>query len=70
VTVDATVRAVADRLDAGDPPRDMSSLVGGRIANSSGIFFWVRTMMALGVTSVFSVVLSAQGLWHAWRRPR
>jgi hypothetical protein len=40
-----------------------AGLVGGRIANSSGIFFWVFTLLALGVTSLFSVVLSARGLW-------
>ena len=40
-----------------------AGLVGGRIANSSGIFFWVWTLIALGVTSTFSVILSARGLW-------
>lgn len=46
-------------------------LVGGRIANSSGIFFFVWTLIALGVTSVFSVILSARGLWSLpWRRCR
>ncbi|HSE32467.1 MAG TPA: hypothetical protein VLA93_12925 [Pyrinomonadaceae bacterium] len=48
-----------------------AGLVGGRIANSSGKFFWVWTVLALGVTSVFSVVLSARGLWRfPWRRAR
>lgn len=46
-------------------------LVGGRIANSSGAFFFVWTLIALGVTSVFSVILSARGLWSLpWRRCR
>jgi hypothetical protein len=40
-----------------------AGLVGGRIANSSGVFFWVWTLIALGVTSVFSAILAAQGLW-------
>ena len=40
-----------------------SGLVGGRIANSSGVFFWVWTLIALGVTALFSVILSARGLW-------
>jgi hypothetical protein len=45
-------------------------LVGGRIANSSGIFFWVFTLLALGVTSLFSLTLSARELWGLpWRRP-
>ena len=46
-------------------------LVGGRIANSSGIFFWVWTLIALQVTAIFSLILSARGLWSLpWRRPR
>jgi len=40
-----------------------AGLVGGRIANSSGVFFWVWTLIALGVTATFSVILSARGLW-------
>jgi hypothetical protein len=40
-----------------------AGLVGGRIANSSGVFFWVWTLIALGVTSTFSGILSARGLW-------
>ena len=48
-----------------------AGLVGGRIANSSGVFFWVWTLIALGVTGLFSVILSARGLWSLpWRRPR
>jgi hypothetical protein len=39
-------------------------LVGGRIAHTSGMFFWVWTLLAAGVTSVFSVILSARGLWR------
>ncbi len=42
-------------------------LVGGRIANSSGIFFWVWTLITLGVTSTFSAILSARGLWSLQR---
>lgn len=46
-------------------------LVGGRIANSSGIFFWVWTLITLQVTAIFSLVLSARGLWSLpWRKPR
>jgi hypothetical protein len=40
-----------------------AGLVGGRIANSSGVFFWVWTLIALGVTATFSIILSARGLW-------
>jgi hypothetical protein len=37
--------------------------VASGIANSSGGFFFVWTLMALGVTAVFSFILSARGLW-------
>ena len=40
-----------------------AGLVGGRIAHSSGVFFWVWTLLALGVTSTISIILSARGLW-------
>lgn len=39
-----------------------AGLVGGRIVGSSGVFFWVWTLLALGVTSIFALVLSARGL--------
>jgi hypothetical protein len=46
-----------------------AGLVGGRIANSSGVFFWVWTLLAVGVTAFFSVILSVRGLWSLpWRR--
>ncbi len=44
-------------------------LVGGRIANSSGVLFWVWTLIALNVTSVFSAILAARGLW-IWHRAK
>jgi hypothetical protein len=37
--------------------------VASGIANSGGGFFFVWTLIALGVTALFSVVLSAHGLW-------
>jgi hypothetical protein len=44
-------------------------LVGGRIANSSGMFFWVWTLITLQVTAIFSLILSVRGLWSfPWRR--
>ena len=43
--------------------------VGGGIAKSSGAFFFIWTLIALGVTALFSVILSARGLWSLpWRR--
>jgi hypothetical protein len=48
-----------------------AGLVGGEIANSSGVFFWVWTLIALGVTAIFSVILSARGLWSLqWGQSR
>ena len=43
--------------------------VGGAIAKSSGAFFFIWTLIALGVTSLFSIILSVRGLWrHLPRR--
>jgi hypothetical protein len=42
--------------------------VGGAIAQSSGAFFFIWTLFALGVTSLFSVLLSARGLWELLTR--
>ena len=47
-----------------------AGLVGGRLANSSGLFFWVLTLIALGVMSTFSGILSARGLWRLQRGRR
>jgi hypothetical protein len=48
-----------------------SGLVGGDIANSSGAFFFVWTLIVLGVTTLFSVILSVRGLWSLkWGKSR
>jgi hypothetical protein len=45
--------------------------VASRIGNTSGAFFFVWTLIALGVTAVFSVILSARGLWSPqWGQSR
>ncbi|HEX7312609.1 MAG TPA: hypothetical protein VF297_01740 [Pyrinomonadaceae bacterium] len=41
--------------------------VASGIANSSGGFFFVWVLLALGVTALFSVILSAHGLWSLRR---
>jgi hypothetical protein len=41
--------------------------VGGDIAKSNGAFFFVWTLIALGVTTLFSVILSGRGLWSLRR---
>jgi hypothetical protein len=44
-----------------------SGLAGGKIANSSGAFFFVWTLIALQVTAIFSLILSVRGLWSKTR---
>ena len=41
--------------------------VASGIANSSGGFFFIWTLIALGVAALFSVVLSTRGLWSLRR---
>jgi hypothetical protein len=53
------------------PVIHMKGKVVGEIARSSGGFFFVWTLLALGVTAIFSVILSARGLWSLRRgQPR
>jgi hypothetical protein len=42
----------------------------GEIAKSSGGFFFVWTLLALGVTAIFSFILSVRGLWRLRRGRR
>lgn len=45
--------------------------VGGAIAASSGGYFFIWTLFALGVIGAFSLILSATGLWSVLRsKPR
>ena len=44
--------------------RAAGGVVGGEIATSSGAFFWVWTLIAIGVSSLFSVILCVHGLWR------
>ena len=39
-------------------------MVGGRVANTNGIFFWVASLIALGVSSALSAILAGRGLWN------
>ena len=43
--------------------------LGEALARSNGAFFFIWTLLALGVTALFSVILSARGLWEhlPWR---
>jgi hypothetical protein len=45
--------------------------VTSRLANSSGHFFFVWTLIAIGVIGLFSAILSARGLWSLpWGKSR
>ena len=47
--------------------RASGAVASGEIARSSGAFFFVWTLVALGVTSLFSAVLSVRELWRMRR---
>jgi hypothetical protein len=42
--------------------------VTSSLANSSGHFFFVWTLIAIGVTGLFCVILSVHGLWSLRKR--
>jgi hypothetical protein len=42
-------------------------MVGGRIANTSGQYFWVWTLIMLGTTSALSAIIAAYELWSQRR---
>lgn len=43
--------------------------VTSRLGGTSGHFFFVWTLLAIGVLGLFSVILAARGLWSLpWRR--
>ena len=45
--------------------------VTSRLVNTSGHFFFVWTLIAIGVLGLFSAILAARGLWSLpWRRSR
>ena len=57
-------------LGSGIPVIHMTraGMVGGRIANSSGAFFFVWTLVVIGTTTLFSVFLAARELWRLRRK--
>ena len=44
-----------------------AGLSGGRIANSKAAFFFVWTIIMIGVTTLFSVILAVRQLWSTRR---
>ena len=46
-------------------------VLGGDIGTSGQAFLFVWTLLALGITATFSIILSARALWSLpWRRSR
>ena len=58
---------LASILGAGIPVVHFDGAGVGRIAKSSGGFLFVWTLLALGVTALFSLILSVRGLWSLRR---
>ena len=47
------------------------TVVANELARARGDYFFVWTLLGLGVTGLFSFVLSARGLWsRQWGQPR
>ena len=63
---------LASLLGSGVPVLHMKGAgVGGKVATSSGGLLFIWTLLALGVTAIFSVILSARGLRSLqWGQPR
>ena len=62
---------VASLLLMGIPVIHMRGVGVGFGTNRSNGLFFVWTLLAMGVTALFSVILSVRGLWSLpWRRPR
>ena len=49
------------------PVLHMTGAHFGEVAKSSGAFFFIWTMIALGVTALISAILSVRGLWSLRR---
>jgi hypothetical protein len=67
------VMLVGSLLSLGIPVIHMSGKgigTASRVANTSGHHFFVWTLIMLGVSGLFSLVLAIQGLWRReWRQP-
>jgi hypothetical protein len=68
------IMLVGGLLSLGIPIIHMSGKgigTASRVANTSGHHFFVWTLLMLGVSGLFSLVLALQGLWRReWRQPR
>jgi hypothetical protein len=66
------IMLVGALLSLGIPVIHMSGRgigAASRVANTSGYHFFVWTLLALGVSGLFALVLSIQGLWNRDWRP-
>jgi hypothetical protein len=61
---------IASLLSMGIPVIHMRGVGVGFGTIRSGGFFFVWTLLALGTTALFSVILSVRGLWSLRREPR
>lgn len=66
--VRSAVILLGSLLGAGVPVVHMmgAGLVGGRVAGSDGMFFWVWTLLALGVTALCAAALAVRALVRVW----
>jgi len=56
------INLVLSLLAAGIPVIHMTGIGLGQ-GRSTGAFFFIWTLLALGVTTIFSVILAVRGLW-------
>ena len=68
------IMLIASLLSLGIPIIHMTGRgigIASRVANTSGHHFFVWTLITVGVSGLFSLILSVQGLWNReWRRSR
>ena len=62
-----SILLLASFLSTGVPILHFRGAGVARIAKTDGGFFFVLTLLALGVTALFSLILSIQGLWSLRR---
>ena len=61
------ITLIASLLVMGIPVIHMRGVGVGFGTNRSGGFFFIWTLLAMGVTALFSVILSVRGLWSLRR---
>src|SRR2546426_12456475 len=68
------IMLIGSLLGSGMPVLHMilaRTVVTNEVARARGDYFFVWTLLALGVTGLFSLILSPRGLWsRKWGQPR